>query len=164
MSNTGIRPSRSLKSPEELGVNYIVEGSAQKYGNAFRLRTQLIMAAKESHLWGESYQKKIHDVEDIFKIQSQIAESIAKELKAVITPQEERPYRENTNKRALKPTMLILRASFTGESLQKMILTRQCSTLSWQKKKILDYALAYAGICDVWIGRTATNWSFASPS
>ena len=37
---------------KELGVNYIVEGSGQKYGNAFRLRAQLIMAAKESHLWG----------------------------------------------------------------------------------------------------------------
>ena len=73
---------------KELGVNYIVEGSGQKYGSVFRLRTQLIMAAKESHLWGESYQKKVTEVEDIFTVQTQIAESIAEELKAVITPQE----------------------------------------------------------------------------
>jgi len=73
---------------KELGVNYIVEGSAQKYGNSFRLRTQLIMAAKENHLWGESYQQKITEVEDIFIVQSQIAEKIAQELKVIITPEE----------------------------------------------------------------------------
>jgi TolB-like protein len=72
----------------ELGVNYIVEGSGQKYGNTFRLRVQLIEAAKDRHLWGESYEKKIEKVEDIFSIQNQIAESIASELKAIITPEE----------------------------------------------------------------------------
>jgi TolB-like protein len=74
----------------ELRVNYIVEGSGQKYGSAFRLRVQLIMAAKESHLWGESFQQKITEVEDIFNIQTQIAESIASELKAVISPEEKK--------------------------------------------------------------------------
>jgi TolB-like protein len=73
---------------KELGVNYIVEGSGQKYGNAFRLRVQLIMAAKESHLWGESYEQEISEPKDIFKIQSQIAQSIATQLEAEITPQE----------------------------------------------------------------------------
>jgi len=40
------------------------------------------MAAKESHLWGESYQQKINEVEDIFMIQSQIAEAIAYRIKS----------------------------------------------------------------------------------
>jgi TolB-like protein len=73
---------------KELGVNYIVEGSGQKYGNTFRLRVQLLEGAKGRHLWGETYEQKIENVEDIFSIQSQIAQSIADELKAVITPQE----------------------------------------------------------------------------
>ena len=72
----------------ELGVNYIVEGSGQKYGSSFRLRVQLIMAKHESHLWGESFQQKITKVEDIFNIQIRIAKLIANELKAVITPEE----------------------------------------------------------------------------
>ena len=75
---------------EELGVNYIVEGSGQKYGNVLRLRAQLIMAEHESHLWGESFQQKITDAEDIFNIQIKIAESIANELKTVISPEEKR--------------------------------------------------------------------------
>ena len=72
----------------ELGVNYIIEGSGQKFGNTIRLRVQLLRAAREDHLWGESYQKEMVEVKDIFKIQSNIAESIALELEAVITPRE----------------------------------------------------------------------------
>jgi TolB-like protein len=83
--------NQNKSTPEiakELGVNYIVEGSGQKYGNKFRLRVQLISAARESHLWAESYEQEIVEPKDIFKIQSQIAQAIATELEAAITPQE----------------------------------------------------------------------------
>jgi TolB-like protein/AraC-like DNA-binding protein len=74
---------------EKLGVNYIVEGSGQKYGNTLRLRVQLIKAkGKESHLWAESYEQEIRGTKDIFGIQSKVAQSIAAKLKATITPQE----------------------------------------------------------------------------
>ncbi len=75
---------------KELGVNYIVEGSAQKYGNAFSLSVQLIKADKrEDHLWGKSFEQEIKVVDDILKIQSEIAQAIANELKAFITPEEQ---------------------------------------------------------------------------
>jgi TolB-like protein/Tfp pilus assembly protein PilF len=75
---------------KQLGVHYIVEGSGQKYGNTIRLRVQLIVVTggKESHLWGESYEQNISEVKDYFLIQSRIAESIAGELKTIITPEE----------------------------------------------------------------------------
>jgi TolB-like protein len=73
---------------KELGVNYIVEGSGQKYGNTIRLRIQLLEGGKDKHLWGESYEQPIENPEDIFNIQSQIAQSIAAEVKAIITPEE----------------------------------------------------------------------------
>ena len=69
-------------------MNYIVEGSGQKYGNKFVLRVQLIAAENEKHLWGKSYEQEIKEATDIFSIQSQIAQSIAAELKAIITPEE----------------------------------------------------------------------------
>jgi len=146
---------------EELGVNYIVEGSAQKYGNAFRLRTQLIMAAKESHLWGESYQKKINDAEDIFMIQSQIAESIAKELKAVITPQE-KDLIEKIPTKELEAYDAYLKGQFYWRKLTSNDLDTALQYFELAKEKDPDYALAYAGICDVWIGRQ--QMGFASPS
>jgi len=73
----------------KLDVNYIVEGSGQKYGNMFILRVQLIRAkGKESHIWANSYKQEIKEVRDYIEIPSQIAQSIAAELKAVITPEE----------------------------------------------------------------------------
>ena len=73
---------------KKLGVNYIVEGSGQKYGNTIRLRIQLIEANTDRHLWAESYEQEMREIKDIFSIQSQIARSIATELKAIITPEE----------------------------------------------------------------------------
>jgi TolB-like protein/Tfp pilus assembly protein PilF len=73
---------------KKLNVNYIVEGSGQKYGNTFRLRVQLIAVANERHLWADSYEQEIRDPKDIFRIQSQIAKAIAINLKTTITPEE----------------------------------------------------------------------------
>ena len=95
ISRTSVEQYRNMTKsiPEiakELGVNYIVEGSGEKYGSTFNLHVQLIMAAtKESHLWAKSYEQEIiKEVSDIFSIKRQIAQAIAAELKAVITPQE----------------------------------------------------------------------------
>jgi TolB-like protein len=84
----GSTKSSLPKIAKELDVNYIVEGSAQKFDNKFVLRIQLIAANNERHLWGESYEQEIHGTNDIIKIQSQIAKSIAAELQAIITPEE----------------------------------------------------------------------------
>ena len=73
---------------KKLNVNYIVDGRGQKYGNKIVLRVQLIAADNEKHLWGKSYEQEIHETTDIINIQSQIAQSIAAELKATITPEE----------------------------------------------------------------------------
>jgi len=76
---------------KKLGVNYIVEGSGQKYGNTLRLMVQLIRAkGKEAHLWARSYEQEITGTKDIFGIQSKIAQSIAAELKANVTSEEKR--------------------------------------------------------------------------
>jgi TolB-like protein len=85
------RNNTTKSTPEiakKLNVNYIVEGSGQKYGNKFVLRVQLIVANNEKHLWGKSYEQEIHETTDIINIQSQIAQSIAIELHAIITPEE----------------------------------------------------------------------------
>jgi TolB-like protein/AraC-like DNA-binding protein/Tfp pilus assembly protein PilF len=74
---------------KKLNVGYIIEGSGQKYGNTFRLRVQLIEASTDKHIWAESYEQVIAEPKDIFSIQSRIAQSIATELNAKITPQEQ---------------------------------------------------------------------------
>lgn len=76
---------------KKLGVNYIVQGSGQKIGDTLTLRVQLIAAnKKEKHMWSEHYDREIKEVKDYIKMQSQIAETIAAKLKAMITPEEKR--------------------------------------------------------------------------
>ena len=93
ISRTSVEPFRgtnksSSEIAKKLKVDYLVEGSGQKYGNTFRLRVQLIEASTDRHIWTESYEQDIKKVKDIFGIQSQIAQLIAAELQAVITPEE----------------------------------------------------------------------------
>jgi len=69
----------------ELGVATILEGSVRKLGNNLRITVQLIDARTDTHLWSQIYDR---DLTDVFEIQSEIAQTIARELEAVITPQE----------------------------------------------------------------------------
>jgi len=136
---------------EELGVNYIVEGSGQKYGNVLRLRAQLIMAEHESHLWGESFQQKITDAEDIFNIQIKIAESIANELKAVISPEEKSLIEKKPTKNT-EAYDAYLKGMFYWRKLTTNDLETAMKYFELAKEKDPEYAPAYAGICFVWAG------------
>jgi len=76
----------SLKEiARELNVSAILEGSVRKIGNNVRITVQLIDARTDTHLWSEIYDR---DISDIFSIQSEVAQTVAKELKAVIKPEE----------------------------------------------------------------------------
>jgi len=163
ISRTSVEQYRNQTKPipeiaKELGVNYIVEGSAQKYGNSFRLRTQLIMAAKEDHLWGESYQQKITEVEDIFIVQSQIAEKIAQELKVIITP-EEKQLIEKIPTEKLEAYDDYLKGQFYWRKLTSQDLDISLKYFEQAKEKDPQFALAYAGIADVWIGRQQLGYT-----
>jgi adenylate cyclase len=135
----------------ELGVNYIVEGSAQKYGNHIRLRVQLIMAAKESHLWAKSYQEEIKEVKDIFQMQSQIAEAIAGELNAAITPKE-----KELIQRVLTDNMEAYDAYILGRHNWRKFtpgdLEKALEYFNTAVEKDNNFALAWLGIHDVWMG------------
>jgi TolB-like protein/class 3 adenylate cyclase/Tfp pilus assembly protein PilF len=69
----------------ELGVDGLVEGSAMKAGNEVRITAQLIRAATDDNLWAESYTEPL---ENVLKMQAQVALTIAGEIKAVVTPEE----------------------------------------------------------------------------
>ena len=71
---------------KELNVNYFVEGSGQKIGNQILLNIQLIDAVTDKQLWAKQYTR---EVTSIFELQQEIAISIASEIQAVITPEEQ---------------------------------------------------------------------------
>jgi adenylate cyclase len=68
---------------QQLGVAHIVEGSVQRSGDRVRVNAQLIDARSDAHLWAKTYDRSLADV---FAIQSEIATSIAQELKANLLP------------------------------------------------------------------------------
>src|SRR5437773_3501627 len=70
----------------QLGVAHILEGSVQKSGEAVRVNVQLIKAANDSHLWADTFDRKLTD---IFSVESEVAKAIAEQLRAKLTGQEE---------------------------------------------------------------------------
>jgi TolB-like protein/class 3 adenylate cyclase/Flp pilus assembly protein TadD len=79
-------PENLPKIAKQLGVAHILEGSVQKSGGAVRVNVQLIKAANDSHLWADTYDRKLTD---IFTVESEVAKAIADQLRAHITGQEE---------------------------------------------------------------------------
>jgi serine/threonine-protein kinase len=68
-----------------LGVSHVVEGSVQRTGERVRVSAQLIDARNDTHLWAEHYDR---DVADVFAVQTEIAQQIADQLKANLSPAE----------------------------------------------------------------------------
>jgi TolB-like protein/class 3 adenylate cyclase/Tfp pilus assembly protein PilF len=71
---------------KQLGVAHILQGSVQKSGDAVRVNVQLIKAANDSHLWADTFDRKLTD---IFSVESDVAKAIADQLRAHLTGQEE---------------------------------------------------------------------------
>ncbi len=71
----------------ELEVGSVLEGSVRKAGNRVRITAQLIDAVTEGHLWAQNYDREL---EDVFAIQSEIAEKVAGELKIRLVEDEKR--------------------------------------------------------------------------
>ena len=68
-----------------LGVSHVVEGSVQRAGERVRVNVQLIDARNDTHLWAEHYDR---DVADVFAVQTEIAQQIADQLEANLSPAE----------------------------------------------------------------------------
>src|SRR5215469_6615785 len=80
-------PDNLREIAKQLGVANILEGSVQKAGDLVRVNVQLIRAVSESHLWAETYDRKLID---IFGVESEVAKAIAEALQAKLTGGEQR--------------------------------------------------------------------------
>jgi serine/threonine protein kinase/Tfp pilus assembly protein PilF len=88
------KPGNLSEIAKQLGVTNILEGSVQKVADQVRVNAQLINAQTDSHLWAETYDRKLTD---IFGVESDIAKRIAESLQAKLTGREEQAL-------AVKPT------------------------------------------------------------
>src|SRR5499427_6055010 len=75
-------PDNLSEIGKQLRVAHIVEGSVQKSGDSVRVNVQLIKAADDSHLWADTFDRKLTD---IFSVESEVAKAIADQLRAKLT-------------------------------------------------------------------------------
>ena len=79
-------PENPSEVAKQLGVAHILEGSVQKSGEAVRVNVQLIKAADDTHLWADTFDRKLTD---IFSVESDIAKAVADQLRAKLTGEEQ---------------------------------------------------------------------------
>jgi len=79
-------PENLSEIARQLGVAHIVEGRVQKSGDTVRVNVQLIKATNDSHVWADTFDRKLTD---IFSVESDVAKAIADQLRAHLSGQEE---------------------------------------------------------------------------
>jgi TolB-like protein/class 3 adenylate cyclase/Tfp pilus assembly protein PilF len=80
------KPGNLSEIAKQLGVAHILEGSVQKSADSVRVNVQLIKAANDSHLWADTFDRKLTD---IFSVESEVAKGIADQLRVKLTGKEE---------------------------------------------------------------------------
>src|SRR5213594_893243 len=78
-------PKNRREIAKQLDVAHVLEGSVQKSGDAVRVNVQLIKATTDSHLWSDTFDRKLTD---IFSVESEVAKAIADQLRAKLTGKE----------------------------------------------------------------------------
>jgi TolB-like protein/class 3 adenylate cyclase/Tfp pilus assembly protein PilF len=79
-------PENLSEIAKQLGVAHILEGSVQKSGDVVRVNVQLIKAANDSHLWADTFDRKLTD---LLSVESEVAKAIAEQLRVHLTGREE---------------------------------------------------------------------------
>ncbi len=132
----------------ELGVANILEGGVQRSGSQVRINVQLIDAETDEHLWAEIYDRQL-TAENLFVIQSEVSNAIAKALQATLSPEEQQRINAipTQNLEAYEAYMLGRQkwAARTATSIAE-------SAVLFQKAIDLDpdFAQAYAGLGDAY--------------
>jgi len=150
-------PENLAEIAKQLGVAHILEGSVQKSGDTVRVNVQLIKAANNSHVWAETFDRKLTD---IFSVESDVAKAIADQLRAHITRQEEQVI-------AAKPTKNIeaydayLRGRYFWNKRTSDGIKHAIEHFQQSIERDPDFALGHAGLADSYIALTFYN--FAAP-
>ena len=132
---------------KELGVATIVEGSVRRENNNIRVNAQLINVEDGFDLWAETYDR---DLINVFDIQSDVAEKIARALKAKLSPEEiegiEKKPTEN-----LEAYSLYLKGRWLWNKRTEEDLNKAIEFFEQAIEEDPDYSLAYAGLADSYI-------------
>ncbi len=150
-SRTSTIPYKGTKKglPEiarELNVDGIVEGSVMRSGNQVRITAQLLYAPADQHIWAETYER---DLGDVLRLQSEVAQAIAQQVRAEVTPEQRARLR---SARAVNPeayeAYLRGRYYLSNQFTMAEPLNAAKNYFEESIRKDPGFALAYSGLAD----------------
>jgi TolB-like protein/class 3 adenylate cyclase/Tfp pilus assembly protein PilF len=134
---------------KQLGVAHVLEGSVQRAGNRVRVSAQLIDARTDMHLWAEHYDR---DIADVFAIESELAQQIASQLKAKLSPREKAAIQSSPTRDLAAYEFYIRAKEFMAKSVytqQKENMFEAARLLSEAVARDPDFFLAYCDLASV---------------
>ena len=133
---------------KELDVKAVIEGSVLRDGNRVRITAQLIEAESDRHLWAESYERNLTD---IFALQHDIAQDIARQVKIILTPGEQQQLQDFQQ---IDPNAYEAYLKGTHHAMQYVMsdLLKSLDYFSQAVKIEPDFALAQVGIVRACVG------------
>jgi adenylate cyclase len=146
------KPVKVQQVSEELGVQYVLEGSVRKSGDKIRITAQLIDALSGHHLWAEQYDRNL---DDIFAVQDEITIRIITAMQVKLTEGEQaRAFAKGTNNleaylKSLEANELVSRINPDSNALGKQLAEEAVALdpeYSWAY-----YVLGRSHMIDVWV-------------
>jgi TolB-like protein/DNA-binding winged helix-turn-helix (wHTH) protein len=161
ISRTSVMRYKGLRKslPEiarELNVDAVVEGAVQRSAGRVRVSAQLIRASTDTHLWAHEYER---DQTDVLKLQSEIAEAIANEIRIQLTA---------ADRARLSTTRTVNPQAHEAYLLGRYHVSKGnkegwAHAIQYFERAIQitpDYAAAYAGLSDAWLQRGIFELNF----
>jgi TolB-like protein/DNA-binding winged helix-turn-helix (wHTH) protein len=131
----------------ELGVNYILEGSARREGGRVRITAQLIQVRDQSHVWAAEYDR---EMQSVLQLQSEVADAIGNEVRLKLAPAQRvhpanpQPLNPEAYEAYLKGRYFIEKWTEEGTRVGRGYFEQAI-------QKDPNYALAYAGLADSYV-------------
>jgi serine/threonine protein kinase/tetratricopeptide (TPR) repeat protein len=151
ISRTSIMRYKGVHKPlseiaRELGIDAVVEGSAARAGDRVRISAELIVAANEQHLWGDSYTR---DLRDVLQMQDEVAEAIARQIRGTLLRRATPPAGSPKIDPAVYEEYLLGRQEWNKRTTDgtSMALNHFRRVIA----KDAGYAPAYSGVADCYV-------------
>ena len=140
----------------ELNVDGVVEGSVLRSGNRVRISAELIQAHTDQHLWAETYER---DVDDVLRLQSEVAQTIAQQLRIQLTPQQKARLGSAPKVDPVAYDAFLQGRAYFQWGSSSLEGFRKAQTLFEQAiRKDPSLALAYVGLADSYVYMGSQRW------
>ena len=131
----------------ELNVDAVVEGTVLRSGDRVRITAQLIHAATDKHLWGQSYER---DLRDALVLQSDVARAIAEEIRVKV-PRREQARLASVHASNPEAYLAYMKGRFYWNKRTEEGVRKGIEYFEEAIQKDPGYALAYDGLADSWL-------------